>query len=331
MRTVEGALLIGSVIVLAAVAVTSSAPVTYMIFPALIWAAFRFGPAGVSLAIAINAGLTIGITAHKLGAFFRQPIDNRTLSTQLYILVGALTALFLAAVVSEREESAAELAAAKRREDERAFEERRRIARDLHDSVSQALFSSVLHTRAAQKALLEQNGSLSGRLGETLSAIGEATKRAQREMRMFIFEWGPEGVGDGLISALAGYAASLARGHEFAVDFEGPEGRLPLARTTQSQLYGIGREALANVVKHSGARVAHVRVGADDGRVTVEIADKGRGFDPTAAHPGHFGLDSMQSRAEEIHGVLTISSAPGRGTVVRVEVPVESRGQSDGR
>jgi signal transduction histidine kinase len=65
--------------------------------------------------------------------------------------------------------------------------------------------------------------------------------------------------------------------------------------------------------------------------VTVEIADKGRGFDPTAAHPGHFGLDSMRSRAEEIHGVLTISSAPGRGTVVRVEVPVESRGQSDGR
>src|SRR5919197_1516372 len=69
-RTPEGALLITSVVVLAAVAVHSVAPVTYLIFPALIWAAFRFGPAGVALSSVINAALTIGITAHKSGAFF---------------------------------------------------------------------------------------------------------------------------------------------------------------------------------------------------------------------------------------------------------------------
>ena len=93
--------------------------------------------------------------------FFSQPIDERTLSTQLYILVASLTALFLSAVVSERERSTQELAESKRREGERALEERRRIARDLHDSVSQALFSSGLHTRAAQKAVIEEGGSLS--------------------------------------------------------------------------------------------------------------------------------------------------------------------------
>src|SRR2546427_426155 len=147
MRTAEGVLLVSWVVALSTVAVTSSAPLTYLIFPPLIWAAFRFGPAGVALAVAINAGLTVGITADRFGAFFTLPIDNRTLSTQLYILVGALTALFLSALVSEREHSSTELAESRRRETDRAHEERLRIARDLHDSVSQALFSSVLYTR----------------------------------------------------------------------------------------------------------------------------------------------------------------------------------------
>ena len=76
-----------------------------MVFPALIWAAFRFGPPGATLSIAIAAGVAIGITANDVGPFFKQPIDHRTLSTQLYIAVAALTTLFLSAVVSERERS----------------------------------------------------------------------------------------------------------------------------------------------------------------------------------------------------------------------------------
>ena len=62
----------------------------------------------------------------------------------------------------------------------------------------------------------------------------------------------------------------------------------------------------------------------------VEISDDGRGFDPAARHPGHFGLESMRSRAAEVGGLLTITSTPGLGTVVRVEVPAETEGVSDG-
>jgi signal transduction histidine kinase len=120
-------------------AFSSDEPVTYVVFPALIWAAFRFGPPGATLAIAIAAGLAIGFTANELGPFFKQPIDHRTLSTQVYIVVAALTTLFLAAVVSERERSARVLAEVRLRAGELATEERHRIARDLHDSVSQAL------------------------------------------------------------------------------------------------------------------------------------------------------------------------------------------------
>jgi signal transduction histidine kinase len=328
MRSAEGLALIALVVVLATVAVTNAAPLTYLIFPALIWTAFRFGPPGVALAAAINAALTIGITAHKDGVFFSQPINERTLSTQLYILVATLTALFLSAVVSERESSTEELAESKRREGERALEERRRIARDLHDSVAQALFSSVLHTSAAQKALIEEQGSLSGRLGEKLATIGELTKRAQREMRMFIFEWGPEG-SDGLVPAFERYASSLANDHDFEVRVKGPDAPLPLSRTAQIQLYGIAREALTNVIKHSGETSANLCVDVNESHVALEIEDHGRGFDVDESRSGHYGLASMRSRAGEIDAVFDIASVPGRGTTVRVEVPVAG-GSLDG-
>jgi signal transduction histidine kinase len=321
LRTPEGALLICSVSLLAVVAVSADAPLTYLIFPALIWAAFRFGPPGVTLSTAITAGITIGITADELGVFFKQPIDDRTLSTQLYILVAALTALFLSAAVSERERSAAQLAEAKRGESERALDERRRIARELHDSVSQALFSSVLHTRAAQKALAADGDDRPERLRQSLDTIGELTKRAQSEMRRFIFEWGPEGIGDGLVPALVRHVESNGGNGRLPISVDGPPEPLPLTRTSETQLYAIGREALANVVKHADATAAHIRIHANDRRVIFEIEDDGRGFDTTRMRPGHYGLDSMRSRAVEIGAVLTITSAAGRGTLVRVEVP----------
>jgi len=326
----EGLLLVGSVVALSTVAVTSSAPLTYLIFPPLIWAAFRFGPAGVALAVAINAGLTVGITADRVGAFFTQPINNRTLSTQLYILVGALTALFLSALVSEREHSSTELAESRRRETDRAHEERLRIARDLHDSVSQALFSSVLLTRTAQKALEEAEGPSSSVLKDSLSAIAELTKRAQREMRGFIFEWGPEGHSDGLVPALTRYVSTLAGGTGLAVDVQGPTAPLPLSSATQVELFGIGREALANVARHSGAGLAGVRFRVDPNQVTMEIVDDGHGFDPTMPPPGnHYGLESMRSRARDIDAALEIHSSQGDGTAVRVRVPVQPDREPD--
>jgi len=329
--SVEGALLIATVTLLATAVVTSVAPLTYLIFPALIWAAFRFGPSGVTLATAINAVVTIGITADRLGAFFKQPINNRTLSTQLYILITALTALFLSAVVSERERSVSALVDSRRREKERALEERRRIARDLHDSVSQALFSSALHTRTAERALEAGRERESPALRDSLRAIAELTKRAQREMRSFIFEWGPDGLGDGLVSALSRYVATLAGDSGLVVDVHGPEVPLSLTTSTQAQLYGIGREALANVARHSGAGRAFVRIGEGQGRVTMTIGDDGDGFDVALAHPGHYGLESMRSRASEICGDFRINSVPGRGTLVRVEVPVEIHGDTGAR
>jgi signal transduction histidine kinase len=229
-------------------------------------------------------------------------------------------------VMSERERSSRELAAARRREGARAVEERRRIARDLHDSVSQALFSTVMHTRAAQKALVHEGGSPSGRIGRSLGAIAELTRSMQGEIRSLIFELHRDPVHDGLVAALARHASGLRSSDGLTIDVQGPGPRLALSDLVEIQLFAIGREALANAQKHAGATAARVRVEAQCGQVVLEVRDNGRGFNPAAGHPGHFGLDSMRSRAAEIGGRLTITSEPGSGTLVRVSVAADTDG-----
>jgi signal transduction histidine kinase len=325
-RTWEGAAVIAGVTALSLAAFSTDEPLRYIVFPALIWAAFRLGPRGATLSIAITAGVAIGLTANDVGPFFKQPIDHRTLSTQLYIWVAALTTLFLTVLLSERERTVTELAEARRTEGARAVEERQRIARDLHDSISQALFSTVLHTRTAQKALVQDEGTASGRLERSLRAIADLTKSVQSEMRALILELHRDPVHDGLVAALAKHASRVRTSDAPIVAVRGPEPRLALSELAETQLFAIGREALANVEKHARASEASVRVDAQQGQIVVEIRDNGRGFDPAAGHPGHFGVDSMRSRAAEIGGTITITSAPGAGTLVRVCVPAETDG-----
>jgi signal transduction histidine kinase len=323
-RTWEGAAMIVGVTAVSLVAFTTDEPIRYTVFPALIWAAFRFGPPGATLAIAITAGVAIGETANDFGPFAKQPIDHRTLSTQLYIWVAALTTLFVSGMVCERERSSRELADARRAQGERTAEERRRIARDLHDSVSQALFSTVLHTRTAQKALVQEGGDPSRRVGRSLATIADLTRSVQGEIRSLIFELRREPVHDGLVAALARHASGLGAPDGLTIDVRGPAPRLAVSEQVETQLFAIGREALANVVRHAGATAAQVRVEARQEQVVVEISDNGRGFNSNGGHPGHFGLDSMRSRAAEIGGRLTIASTPRVGTVVRVRVPAET-------
>ena len=129
-------------------------------------------------------------------------------------------------------------------------------------------------------------------------------------MRALIFELRRDPVHDGLVAALARHARGLGDADTPTIEVRGPTPRLELSREVEAQLYGIGREALANVVKHAGATTALVRVEGE--QVLMEIRDNGRGFDPSAGHPGHFGLESMRSRAAEIGGRLTIASGRGR-------------------
>jgi signal transduction histidine kinase len=321
-RAGEGALMLAAVAGLSVIALSAEQPLTYMVFPAFIWAALRFGPQGATLAVALGAVIAVVATSREQGAFVEHSPTASALNLQLYITFAALTTFCLAAIVSERRRAALELAESQRREGERATLERQRIARDLHDSVSQSLFSTTLHVRTAQRALeLEELGS-SGSVGEELSEIGQLTRGALAEMRALIFELRPGALADeGLVAALTKQASALSAREGLAIQVDGPDERLPLGPEVEEQLYRLVQEALANVVRHARASRATVRIAATDETVSMEVSDDGRGFDPAAVGPEHFGLRSMRGRVADLGGRLQVTSRRGRGTVLRVEVP----------
>jgi signal transduction histidine kinase len=320
----EGALMLVAVVGLSAIALSADQPLTYMVFPAFIWAALRFGPQGATLAVAVAVVIAVWATSNELGPFLEQTPTDSALNLQLYITIAALTTLCLAAIISERRRAALALAESERREGERASRERQRIARDLHDSVSQSLFSTKLHLRSAQRAMTREGLDPAGPVGEGLNEATALTQGALAEMRALIFELRPGALTEeGLVAALGGHAAALSAREELAIDVDGPSERLPLEPEAEEQLYRLGQEALANVVKHAGATRAAVRLAAEDGTVSIEVRDDGRGFDPAAVTGAHFGLRSMQGRVADLGGELEVTSVPGRGTVLRAEVPAQ--------
>ena len=322
----EGGLMVGAVVALSAIALSSDHSLTYMVFPALIWAALRFGQQGATLAVAVAAGLAVWITARDVGPFVKQSITDSTLSTQLYIAVAAVATLCLAAVVSERRRAALDLAESRSREAERTSSERERIARDLHDSASQSLFATRLHLRVAERALARAAIDRTGSVQKELDEVGQLTRGALAEMRAAIFALRPDAVGDeGLVAALAKHAAAVSAREELAIAVHGPDERLPLAPDAEEQLYVLVREALANTVKHARSTAAAIDITATDRVVAIEVRDDGRGFEPAGLGGGSFGLQSMHSRATQLGGELRITSAPNRGTVVHVEVPAAPR------
>jgi signal transduction histidine kinase len=318
----EWALMLAAVAGLSVIALSADQPLTYMVFPAFIWAALRFGPQGATLAVGVAAVIAVLATSRARGAFVEHSPTGSALNLQLYITFAALTTFCLAAIVSERRRAGLELAESQRREGERAALERQRIARDLHDSVSQSLFSTTLHVRTAQHALAREGLDSTGTVGQELSEIGQLTRGALAEMRALIFELRPGALAEeGLVASLTKQASSLSAREGLVIEVHGPGERLPLGPEVEEQLYRLGQEALANVVKHARARSATVRIAVRDDAVSIEVSDDGRGFDPAAVGREHFGLRSMRGRVADLGGRLEVMSAPGRGTVLRVEVP----------
>jgi signal transduction histidine kinase len=143
-------------------------------------------------------------------------------------------------------------------------------------------------------------------------------------MRALIFELQPGALAEeGLVAALSKQAAALSAREGLAIEVDGPDEHLPIGAEVEEQLYRVGQEALANVVKHARASNATVRITATDDSVSIEVNDDGRGFDPAAVGPDHFGLRSMRGRVADLGGRLEVTSAPGHGTVLRVEVPAQ--------
>jgi signal transduction histidine kinase len=211
-----------------------------------------------------------------------------------------------------------------------ALEARHRLARELHDSVSQALFSMTMETRAAQLLLEREGLPDDGPLAERLSNLRQLTQGALAEMRALIFELRPEALQEeGLAAAIRKQAEGISARTGIAVDLRLPKRRLSLSRDAEEQVYRVVQESLANIAKHSGARRATVRLRhrhADRRELLVELSDDGVGFDPSVRQPGRLGLRTMAQRMEQVGGTLHVDSRPGRGTRVTAVVPLVQAG-----
>jgi PAS domain S-box-containing protein len=196
--------------------------------------------------------------------------------------------------------------------------ERSRLARELHDSVTQALYGITLYAEAARLALSAEKRDVAA---ENLRELHNMAREAMIDMRMLIFELHPPVLEEeGLVAALqARLAAVESRARlETEIRVEG-ERRLPLL--VEEELFRIALEALNNVIQHANAQRVILDLKFEDETTCLEIEDDGVGFDPAAARRGGgMGLLGIEERVRQIKGTFTIESAPGSGTALRVEV-----------
>lgn len=198
-----------------------------------------------------------------------------------------------------------------------SLEERQRLARELHDSVSQALYGIALGAKTA-RTQLDRDPS---KVAEPLEYVISLAEAGLAELRSLIFELRPESLEtDGLVAAFEKQIATLRARHNLEViaDFcQEPAIRLELKET----LYRIGQEAMNNTAKHARATTVHLRLAHSDDELFLEVTDDGVGFDPLSDFPGHLGLRSMAERAAAAGATFAVESSPGAGTAVRLRVP----------
>jgi PAS domain S-box-containing protein len=198
--------------------------------------------------------------------------------------------------------------------------ERERLARELHDSVTQSLYSLTLLAEAGQRLI---GGGDRKRVGEYLGRLGEIAQQALKEMRLLVYQLRPLALKrEGLVGALqerldavekrAGADARLL-----------VEGTVALPASVEDELYRIAQEALNNALKHAAPTLVKVTIRAADKRMSLVVEDNGRGFDPqSAAGKGGMGLVSIRERTEKLGGSFALVSRPGVGTTVRVDLEV---------
>jgi signal transduction histidine kinase len=196
--------------------------------------------------------------------------------------------------------------------------ERDRLARELHDAVTQTLFSASLIADVLPR--IWERDPATGR--EKLAELRELTRGALAEMRTLLLELRPATLTESSLEELLRQLAAAITGRSrlrLAIEIEG---RQPLPPDIQIALYRIAQESLNNVSKHAGATNVKVQLRFQPDRVELKVSDDGRGFDPTSINKHSLGLGIMRERAASIQADFHIETAVGEGTTVCIRVPL---------
>jgi signal transduction histidine kinase len=310
-RLLEAVALLVVVVAVSEFALRRDNPLTYLVFPPLIWAALRFGQRGATSAIAIMVGFTASNTAHSVGPFSYQSITDSVLSAQLFLAVSALSTLCLTAVVCERRKFADSLSASRARLVEAADTERRRLEHNLHDGAQQRLTALSLRlqmaTDHARDAPDRASVVLEAAEAEVLLAIDELRDLAQGIQPAVLTERG-----------LAYAIESIAARSTVPIEVSG----LPPTRfdeSAEATAYYVVAEAITNAQRYARASSISVRAAVTRRSLHLEIGDDGIG---DAAESKGSGLQGLRDRVEAVGGTFEVDSPPGRGTRVAAAIPI---------
>ena len=309
-RAVEAAGMLITVAALSELAFRSAQPLAYLVFPALVWAALRFGRRGATIAVAVAVAFTVWNTTHYHGPFVFDSITTSVLSAQLYIAVAALSTLCLAAVVTERGRFAQSLSASRARLVKASDAERQRLEHNLHDGAQQHLSALAIRLGLAAETARAANEAAA----PVLEEAGAELIAAIEELREIARGIHPAVLTDhGLRPAIRQAAARSP----MAVRFAG----LPRARfdpAAEATAYYVFVEALTNAQKYARASTVEVRVRHRSGDVVIEILDDGVGG---AAETAGGGLSGLRDRVEALGGTFAVDSTDGVGTCVGARIP----------
>lgn len=204
-----------------------------------------------------------------------------------------------------------------------AEQERARLSRDLHDSVSQSLFGVSLGVRTGLQMLNTENVGVDAARQPIAYAL-DLADAAFTQMRALIFEMRADCLNEeGILRGLRRQSEAIIARHrsEFGTDLKIhiAENEPPMASALREAMYRIAVEAMQNAGKHARATNISVDLSTDGDVITMTVRDDGRGFDADATYHGHLGMKSMRERAELAGATLHVESTPGRGTVIRVD------------
>ena len=306
----------------------TSPALLYTPIPLLIWAALRFGLGGISASMLIITFQAIWGTMRGHGPFLAQtPAENAT-ALQLFLLVTATPLMLLAVVIEEERRTQQALRQSYEQNQDLAGrlinaqeEERARIARDLHDDLSQQL-AGVAIMLSGLKRKLGKSGS-DPEVEQTFATLQDRTTEVALAVRSLSHELHPSVLEHaGLTSTLRSHCADTERHHQVTVAFSPADGLDSLDSDVALCLFRIVQEALANAVRHARARTICVSLLITADSVELNVVDDGIGFVASERTRSGLGLRSIHERVRFMQGKVSVDSRPGEGTKVLVRIPI---------
>lgn len=304
-------------VILAAVAATSvlvwqeSAPLSYVIFPALIWSAVRLSFPAAALAAAISSAFAVWGTVHYYGAFGHHSLSREVLETQLFIAVATFSTLCLAAVTAERRRLAGGLSASRLRLIQAAESEQRRLAHNLHDGAQQRLTALMVMLNLESARL--RNDPRGGE--PALRAAQVELGHALEELRALAHGGYPPLLAE---RGLAAVIEEMAARSPVRIEAE-PIVEYGLPASAEASAYYVITEAVANALKHADADRIRIGVRSMGSSLVVEVSDDGTGG---AVETPESGLQGLRDRVEAVGGEFSLESEPGLGTRIAATIPI---------